>query len=210
LILFFARKVKNALLSAQLNRNSISYNKSLTTNDEYPVGLFSLKRGDFYGPLPYYCKSLFGVVIFFFVLAGCASVSKIPPEAASQQFNSIEEKLRAEAKRWEGTPHRLGGTTRSGIDCSGLAMKIYKKLFGLQIPRTTEEQVRTGVSVSMGKLQAGDLVFFLLSDKKRHVGIYLSKGEFVHASKSKGVTISDINDRYWREAYWTARRILDQ
>jgi len=88
-------------------------------------------------------------------------------------------------------------------------MKIYKKLFGLQIPRTTEEQVRTGVSVSMGQLQAGDLVFFLLSDKKRHVGIYLIKGEFVHASKSKGVTISDINDQYWRENYWTARRILD-
>jgi len=208
LILFFARKVKNALLSAQLSRNSIPYNKPSTTNDEHPNGLFSLNRGDFYGPFPYYSKSLFGVVIFFFVLAGCASVSKIPSEAASQQFNYIEEKLRAEAKLWQGTLHRLGGTNRSGIDCSGLAMKIYEKLFGLQIPRTTEEQVRTGVSVSMGQLQAGDLVFFLLSDKKRHVGIYLNKGEFVHASKSKGVIVSNLNDRYWRETYRTARRII--
>ena len=208
MILFFARKVKNALLSAQLSRNSIPYNKPLTTNNEHSNEHFSCNRGDIHRSFTYGLERLFGVVIFFFVLAGCASVSKIPPEAASQQFNSIEEKLRAEAKRWQGTPHRLGGTTRSGIDCSGLAMKIYKKLFGLQIPRTTEEQVRTGVSVSMGQLQAGDLFFFLLSDKKRHVGIYLSKGEFVHASKSKGVTISDINDLYWRETYWTARRIL--
>ena len=168
-----------------------------------------MHRGNIHRSLTYSPGRLFGVVTFFFVLAGCASVSKIPPEAASQQFNSIEEKLRAEAQQWQGTPHRLGGTTLSGIDCSGLAMKIYKKLFGLQIPRTTEEQVRTGVSVSMGQLQAGDLVFFLLSDKKRHVGIYLSKGEFVHASKSKGVTISDINDQYWHETYWTAPRILD-
>ncbi|MEE8402696.1 MAG: NlpC/P60 family protein, partial [Candidatus Hydrothermarchaeaceae archaeon] len=106
------------------------------------------------------------------------------------------------------TPHRMGGTTRRGIDCSGLVMVINQKLFGIHLPRTTKAQVKEGVSISRNKLRAGDLIFFRPPGYKRHVGIYLGRGEFLHASSSNGVMISNLNDRYWRRSYWMVRRIL--
>lgn len=111
-------------------------------------------------------------------------------------------------KSWEGTPHRMGGTGPNGVDCSGLVMLTYNDLFDIQLPRSTAEQIKIGSRVRKRKLQAGDIVFFLLPGKKRHVGIYLSKGEFVHVSSSEGVTISNLYSSYWRRVYWTARRVL--
>lgn len=119
----------------------------------------------------------------------------------------IEQELRAEVKRWEGTPHRWGGTDRSGVDCSGLVMVLYQDLFGLRLPRTTSEQVNAGEPVRPDELRTGDLVFFRPA-KSQHVGIYLSNGEFAHASASRGVMVSNIHDRYWQNAYWTAQRVL--
>jgi hypothetical protein len=87
-------------------------------------------------------------------------------------------------------------------------MVLYRDLFARYLPRTTSEQVTEGEAVSPDELQAGDLVFFQPS-KSQHVGIYLSDGEFAHASSSQGVTVSEINDPYWRRTYWTARRVLD-
>jgi cell wall-associated NlpC family hydrolase len=60
----------------------------------------------------------------------------------------------------------------------------------------------------MNELRAGDLVFFKPPSAPRHVGIYLSGKQFVHASKSNGVTISEIDRVYWGKYYWTGRRIL--
>jgi probable lipoprotein NlpC len=116
--------------------------------------------------------------------------------------------LRLEADRWKGTPHRMGGTDREGIDCSGFVMQVYKHLFNIHLPRMTNEQASLGRPIPRSRIHAGDLVFFLPPNKIRHVGIYLGDGDFVHASTSKGVIISNINDRYWQNAFWTARRIL--
>ncbi|MGA9537652.1 MAG: NlpC/P60 family protein [Desulfobacterales bacterium] len=58
------------------------------------------------------------------------------------------------------------------------------------------------------EMRAGGLVFFRPPDYPRHVGIYLREGQFVHASKSQGVTISPIDQTYWKRHFWTARRIL--
>jgi cell wall-associated NlpC family hydrolase len=120
----------------------------------------------------------------------------------------VEKHLREETQAWEGVPHRLGGTDRRGIDCSGFVRAVYKNVFYLELPRTTEEQVKEGDFVGRLDLRAGDLVFFRQPDSQRHVGIYLSGNEFVHASKSKGIIISEMNRHYWGKYYWTARRIL--
>lgn len=148
-------------------------------------------------------------VLLFFVLMGCAPRPLIRPEApAIQTSDDVEQRLRFEIKQWEKTPHVLGGKGRDGIDCSGFVKVLNQKLFGIELPRTAEEQARMGTPVPGKRLQAGDLVFFLLATKKPHVGIYLSHGEFVHVSNSRGVMISNVNDGYWRNYYWTARRIL--
>ena len=121
----------------------------------------------------------------------------------------LEHRLRSEVRQWEGTPHRMGGTTRRGIDCSGFVQRLYRDIFALQIPRSTDLQVKTGRSIGIDRLRAGDLVFFRIPDKKGHVGIYLGQAEFAHASTSKGVTVSSLQEHYWRRSYWTARRYLN-
>jgi cell wall-associated NlpC family hydrolase len=143
------------------------------------------------------------------LLVGCASTPDEPQLVyATRPANDVEQLLRTEADRWMGTPHRLGGVSRSGIDCSGLVMQIYKRLFDMRLPRTTSKQALEGVAVGRGQLQPGDLVFFHPPRKARHVGIYLGGGEFVHASSSRGVMISHMDDDYWRQAYWRARRVI--
>jgi len=68
--------------------------------------------------------------------------------------------------------------------------------------------MKTGKKINKNNLKSGDLVFFHPTRKYYHVGIYLGKGIFMHASSSKGVTKSDIHHKYWEKSYVTARRIL--
>jgi cell wall-associated NlpC family hydrolase len=162
-------------------------------------------------------SNLIVMAIFYFITA-CAA--KMEQSTASFDFermgeagsyssaNEVEKRILKEYRRWKGTRHRLGGTGSRGIDCSGFVSVIYKNLFNIDLPRTTKLQVKKGKPISFEKLQAGDLVFFKPPNYPRHVGIFLSGSEFVHASKNKGVTISKIDDYYWGKYYWTARRIL--
>jgi cell wall-associated NlpC family hydrolase len=120
----------------------------------------------------------------------------------------VEQRIRSEVLQWEGTSHRMGGTGRHGIDCSGFVQRLYRDLFNRQIPRSTALQVQSGQGIDKAQLRPGDLVFFKIPHKGRHVGIYLGQMEFAHASTRQGVTISSLEDRYWRQSYWTARRYL--
>lgn len=122
------------------------------------------------------------------------------------QSRSLEQRLRSEVQQWVGTPHRMGGASRKGIDCSGFVQRMYKDIFQQQIPRSTALQVRTGQPINKKQVRPGDLVFFRIPYKGPHVGIYLGRTEFAHASTSKGVMISSLGDDYWRTSYWTARR----
>jgi cell wall-associated NlpC family hydrolase len=118
----------------------------------------------------------------------------------------VEQRLRSKVRQWEGTPYRMGGSSRRGVDCSGFVHRLYRDIFVQQIPRSTALLVKSGRPIGKNKLRTGDLVFFKVPHKGRHVGIYLSRMEFAHASTSKGVTISSLEDHYWYRCYWTARR----
>lgn len=155
------------------------------------------------------------------LLSGCAASSptlnsaesRTPKNevvtAAPAEISAIEQNILDRFAAWEHTPYRWGGTTRRGIDCSAYVKHVYDEAFSVQLPRTTLQQVGVGDPIKKHDLQPGDLVFFLPNQKRtRHVGIYLSDGTFTHASTSKGVTTSNLNEPYWRNSYWTARRIL--
>ena len=157
--------------------------------------------------------SVFGLVV---VLAACSSTpehrSGTAPvsQPAVRQTSStepIKAALYAQYHEWRGTPYRYGGQSRNGIDCSGFVQLTLQHRFSSNIPRTTFEQARTGRAVSRGNWQAGDLVFFRTGYKKRHVGIYVEDGKFLHASNADGVTLSSLHHPYWRQRYWTTRRI---
>jgi cell wall-associated NlpC family hydrolase len=155
------------------------------------------------------------LVVMTVLLSGCSSThsasrTTAQSAAASGSLSTAEAeaRLQAAADRWSGTPHEWGGTSRRGVDCSGLVQSVFARQFDVQVPRTTEEQARTGRSVSRAGLQPGDLVFFRPGFKKRHVGIYLADGQFLHASASSGVTVSPLDRSYWQEHWWQGRRIL--
>jgi len=147
-------------------------------------------------------------VITFLLITGCASIYHAEPNSSEASKIDVDQMLREEMKLWKDTPHRMGGTSLSGADCSGFVMIVYDKLFGITLPRDTDNQVTAGAFTDKNDLKPGDLVFFKPPRIKRHVGIYLSNGEFAHTSSRKGVAISRIDDPYWNKAYWTSRRIL--
>jgi cell wall-associated NlpC family hydrolase len=154
------------------------------------------------------------IAVVMFII-GCATAPPPLPTAdgatdypaAGRVASTLELRLRTTVDQWTGTPHRLGGTSHSGVDCSGFVQQIYADLFGIQLPRTTSSQVRIGQKIMDEPLRPGDLVFFL-PPNTRHVGIYLGEGEFAHSSKSNGVIISRMDEPYWRQVFWTARRVL--
>ena len=106
-------------------------------------------------------------------------------------------RLYAFIDQWMGTPYRFGGQDRGGVDCSGLAQLLEQQVFGINIPRTTSQQINVIKRKYEEDLAEGDLVFFDYDGKKfSHVGIYLQNGYYVHASASKGVMISKLHDPY--------------
>lgn len=120
----------------------------------------------------------------------------------------IKSRLMDQYADWKGVRYRLGGTSKRGIDCSAFVQTTFREQFGLDLPRSTYEQEDTGKSINRGKLRAGDLVLFGAGSTGRHVGIYLGNDNFVHASTSSGVMISNLNDNYWKKRYREARRVL--
>jgi len=122
--------------------------------------------------------------------------------------NAVRQGLLEYYDAWKGVPHRMGGLSRRGIDCSGFVYRTYRDVFGITLPRSTQLQARTGAFVPHRRLSAGDLVFFRIGRNTRHVGIYLGNGQFMHASKSRGVMISSLDNPYWTAAYWRALRVM--
>jgi len=118
------------------------------------------------------------------------------------------------AKTFEGVRYKYGGTTKKGIDCSGLVYTAFKKE-DINVPRTTKDLVKTGKWIDVNDVQEGDLLFFATRKNSRsvnHVGIVTTSRtgyvEFIHASTSKGVMISNLAERYWYLSYVQARRIM--
>lgn len=155
-------------------------------------------------------NALRSVLLLYLValLAACSVAPKKSSWKVQQNGDAIHDSILAHHDSWRGTPYRLGGTGRSGIDCSAYMQTLFSDQFRASLPRTTLEQMRLGEPVSRRDLQPGDLVFFSPSSKGRHVGVYLSDGHFVHAGTSTGVTVSSLYQSYWQQSYTTARRVL--
>lgn len=115
--------------------------------------------------------------------------------------------LLAYIDEWYGTRYRLGGASKSGIDCSAFVQAIYSSAFAVSLPRTAREQYKTSRIISATELKEGDLVFFNTTGGISHVGIYLQNNKFVHASSSYGVIISDMFDPYYVRRFVGAGRV---
>ena len=139
-------------------------------------------------------------VILFAALAS-AACSSTPATA-----NNPGATAASIAKGQVGVPYRYGGNTPAGFDCSGLVQYSYAAA-GVNIPRTTSGQWATMSPVDRSEMRAGDLLFFEISGKMSHVGLYLGNGRFVHApSSGKEVSIESLGSGYYRKAFIRAGR----
>ncbi len=119
----------------------------------------------------------------------------------------LGQKVSDGARKYLGVPYKFGGTTAKGFDCSGLVQKVFQEQGVLKVPRTADKQFKYGKFVLRSALQNGDVVFFTTYEKgASHCGIYIGNGKFIHASSSKGVMISSLDDVYWKPRYLGARR----
>ncbi|MFC3104068.1 C40 family peptidase [Salinisphaera aquimarina] len=121
--------------------------------------------------------------------------------------DALEDALHEYYQQWHGVPYRYGGRDQNGIDCSSFVRQTLGTIESLDLPRTTSEQAVRGEPVDRSELSPGDLVFFKTGRSGRHVGVYVGNGRFMHASSSKGVTISRLDNIYWRRHYWQSRRV---
>ena len=153
--------------------------------------------------------------IIYLLLLGCSSQQnsldhksqELSKSAHAWSDNSNASPFIQQYEKWAGTPYEYGGTSKNGVDCSAFVQSVYLEAQNQALPRTTKAQSKLGYKVDIKKLKSGDLLFFKTSAKERHVGIYLSNNAFMHASTSKGVIISKLNNPYWASVFWQARRI---
>ncbi|MBS0498524.1 MAG: C40 family peptidase [Proteobacteria bacterium] len=150
-----------------------------------------------------------------FLLVSCGSLQEKsslkqdprPNANKSTDSSHIKRVLYSQFSEWQGVRYQRGGLSQRGIDCSGFVHLTFKSKLGMHLPRTTTMQSMAGREIRKNDLRAGDLIFFKTGPASKHVGIYLEKNKFLHASEKKGVTISRLDHVYWQSNYWKAVRI---
>lgn len=131
------------------------------------------------------------------------------PEYRYEYTVSEKENLYYSYKKWKGTPYLWGGETKFGIDCSAFMQRIYEEVYEFRIPRTTVEQMEVGKNPGYQNRKTGDLIFFKTGPETFHVGVYYENDNFFHSSSTFGVTMSNLNEDYWKKTYLKIRRFID-
>lgn len=120
------------------------------------------------------------------------------------------------SKQFLGTRYKWGGTTKRGMDCSGLVHESFKA-HQIYLPRISRDIAKKGKKITLRETLKGDLLFFKTGKNRRnfinHVGLVVEIKNnaiyFIHATTSKGVIISSLNETYWKSAFTEVRRVLE-
>ena len=157
-------------------------------------------------------KLFLGILFGATLLASCST----PKKASVRKTDSRADQVISTARTYIGTPYKYGGTTRSGMDCSGLLINSFRAV-DMNLPRSSEAQSKIGTEIKMNELKPGDLVFFATGNKKKvitHVGLITdvkSKDniKFIHASSHLGVVETNLFAEYYQKRFRAARRVID-
>jgi murein DD-endopeptidase / murein LD-carboxypeptidase len=133
---------------------------------------------------------------------------------ASKNSSYLGEQVVNKGMQFQGVPYRTGGTTTSGMDCSGFVIASFAD-YDVKLPRTSAEMSKTGTEIEPYQAQKGDLIFFRTNGSRviNHVGIVadvLNDGlKFIHSSTSKGVIISTTSEGYYKTAFAKINRVIE-
>ena len=147
------------------------------------------------------------VLVILFVLSALALTCQETQAYPVKQIQSIIQTAQMQI----GVRYRRGGNSPEvGFDCSGFVNWVLAQN-GIDVGRSSPEQLKNGTRISRHELRPGDLVFFTSERKRKrvaHVGIYLGQGEFIHAaSNNHCIQVNTLSEDYWARHYYGARRI---
>jgi len=153
------------------------------------------------------------------LLVGCTAYPRYRTGAAEMPAKARDRKIQIPTRDYVklgliiegylGKPYAGTSPYDPGIDCSLFTREVFRAYNNTELPRKSADQFNAGKPISRNVLRYGDLVFFrTVGNTISHVGIYVGKNEFAHASSSSGVIISHLSEKYWAKRYAGARRIL--
>lgn len=154
--------------------------------------------------------------VIFSLLLGLGACRSSKNQSSTKIIENQAEGILKKAKKQIGTRYKSGGDSPSeGFDCSGFTRYCFESE-GIKLPATASQQVQVGIKVNPENAQKADLIFFKGGDKKSkstgHVGIVIGgKGndlEFIHASTSKGIMVSKLSEKYFKERFVGIRRVV--
>lgn len=159
-------------------------------------------------------------LILMIALVGCGSQRDFTVNEKGKAISYREEisktaqKVTDYALQFQGVKYKYGGTTKKGMDCSGLVYSAFLSE-DIELPRVSRDMAKQGSAIRTQDIKVGDLVFFSTSQSSsriNHVGLVVEiipgSVNFIHSTSSLGVIVSSLNEKYWNAAYVTARRIL--
>ncbi|SHG47414.1 C40 family peptidase [Flagellimonas flava] len=136
------------------------------------------------------------------------------PSRKEKRKNLKAESVVETAMAFSGTRYRFGGTTKKGMDCSGLVFVSLQEN-DIEFPRVSYQMAERGKRIKVKQVQKGDLLFFKTGKNRKrinHVGLVVDvKGDdikFIHSTSSRGVIVSSLREGYWNYAFVRATRIL--
>lgn len=137
-----------------------------------------------------------------------------PPSRTPTPKRSKADNIIGSALQFSGVRYKYGGTTKRGMDCSGLLYVAFSEN-DVQLPRLSYHMAEEGKSIRLNDVTKGDLLFFKTSKRGKrinHVGMVVSvennEIKFIHASTSRGVIVSSLREGYWNSAFVRATRVL--
>ncbi|MBU3012756.1 C40 family peptidase [Polaribacter vadi] len=155
-------------------------------------------------------------ILFLFILSSCSSTNSAVNYHSKTKSKSITKAdiVVANALKYKGVKYKYGGTTRKGMDCSGVVFVSFGAE-NIALPRSSRYMANEGNKVALGKVKKGDLLFFKISRRSNqinHVGLVteIKNGQifFIHATTSRGVIISSMSEKYWKKTFVKATNIL--